>query len=55
VPEGVSIDRERLWRVFVAWISMKKVRSLLNDEELEGVFKRVEERVWMGHKRLSSS
>jgi len=52
VPEGVSEESlERLWRAFVAWLSMKKLREVFSDEELEEVFRRVEERVWMKHRR----
>jgi len=52
VPEGISEDSlERLWRAFIAWISMNKVRELLGDEELKDLFRNVEERVWAGHER----
>jgi hypothetical protein len=56
VPEGVDEESmERLWRAFIAWISMKRVREILSDEELAGVFRQVEERVWMKHKQSSST
>ncbi len=46
---------ERLWKAFLAWISMKKIRETLNDEELEEIFTNVEDRVWQRHKQSSST
>ncbi|MCE4601103.1 MAG: hypothetical protein F7C38_06010 [Desulfurococcales archaeon] len=56
VPEGFSEEAlERLWRAFTVWLSMRKVRELLSDEELEEIFSRVEERVWKRHAQQSST
>ena len=56
VPEGFSEEAlERLWRAFMAWLSMRRVRELLSDEELGEVFSRVEERVWRRHVQQSST
>ena len=56
VPEGFSEEAlERLWRAFTVWLSMRKVRELLSDEELEEIFSQVEERVWKRHARQSST
>jgi len=46
---------ERLWKAFLAWISMKKLRETLSDEELEEIFTNVEDRVWLRHKQSSST
>ncbi len=46
---------ERLWKAFLAWISMKKIRETLSDEELEEIFTNVEDRVWLRHKQSSST
>lgn len=52
LPEGVEEEVvERLWRAFLAWLSMQRLRGLLGDEELEEVFRRVEEAVWRKHQQ----
>ena len=52
LPEGIEEEAvERLWKAFLAWLSMQKLRSLLSDEELRAVFERVEEAVWRRHQQ----
>ena len=52
LPEGVEEEEvERLWKAFLAWLSMRKLRSLLSEEELRAVFERVEEAVWRRHQQ----
>ena len=56
VPEDLNKEvLERLWKAFITWISMKKLRETLSDEELEEIFTHVEEKVWQRHKQLSST
>ena len=56
VPEDLNEEAlERLWKAFLAWISMKKIRETLSNEELEEIFTNVEDRVWQKHKQSSST
>jgi len=56
VPKDLNDEAlERLWKAFLAWISMKKIRETLSDEELEEIFTNVEDRVWRRHKQSSST
>ena len=52
LPEGIDEETvERLWKAFLAWLSMQKLRSLLSEEELRAVFESVEEAVWRRHQQ----